>query len=166
MEGVDEDYQQQIEGFFGKLIHGMFDIFVDKYVSSRSRRAAARQEMHGILDGILNQVGKDLENHRQKSFVGPIIQAVASLPKEELALLAEALVKLTSLKRKISLEPETVGEPVDVAVISKGDGFVWIRRKHYFDPALNPAFMSRYIGQEGTLLGRSRHGKGEKERGD
>ena len=41
----------------------------------------------------------------------------------------EALVYVTSLKRKVSSASETVSEPIDVAVISKGDGFVWIKRK-------------------------------------
>ena len=34
-------------------------------------------------------------------------------------------------------------EPIDVAVISKGDGFIWIRRKHYFNAELNPSFFRR-----------------------
>jgi len=34
---------------------------------------------------------------------------------------------------------------IDVAVISKGDGFVWIRRKHYFNQELNPHYMSKYF---------------------
>jgi hypothetical protein len=42
------------------------------------------------------------------------------------------------------MELETVGEPIDVAVISKGDGFVWIKRKHYFDANVNPGFFARY----------------------
>lgn len=32
-----------------------------------------------------------------------------------------------------------------VAVISKGDGFVWINRKHYFKPELNASFFSNYF---------------------
>ncbi len=64
------------------------------------------------------------------------------LPKDELAAMAEALVSLTSFKRKVTMESETVGGPIDVAVISKGDGFVWIKRKHYFDAELNPQFFS------------------------
>jgi len=59
--------------------------------------------------------------------------------------MAEALVELTSLKRKVSMEAETVGGPTDVAVISKGDGFIWIRRKHYFDADLNPPFFANYF---------------------
>jgi hypothetical protein len=37
-----------------------------------------------------------------------------------------------------------VGGPIDVAVISRGDGFIWIKRKHYFSPELNPQFAANY----------------------
>ncbi|HEY9669692.1 MAG TPA: hypothetical protein V6C91_22960 [Coleofasciculaceae cyanobacterium] len=33
----------------------------------------------------------------------------------------------------------------DVAVISKGDGFIWIKRKHYFKPELNHQFFNNYF---------------------
>ncbi len=59
------------------------------------------------------------------------------------AAMAEALVNLTALKRRVSREAETVGGPIDVAVVSKGDGFIWIKRKHYFDPALNSGYFRR-----------------------
>lgn len=39
---------------------------------------------------------------------------------------------------------ETVGGPIDVAVITRGDGFIWIRRKHYFEPSLNPRAMAKF----------------------
>ncbi|HEX4674084.1 MAG TPA: hypothetical protein VH209_02075, partial [Steroidobacteraceae bacterium] len=29
---------------------------------------------------------------------------------------------------------ESVGGPIDVAIISRIDGFVWVSRKHYFEP--------------------------------
>ena len=51
--------------------------------------------------------------------------------------MAESLVNLISLKRKVSLQAETVGGAVDVAVVSKRDGFVWIKKKHYFKEELN-----------------------------
>ena len=74
---------------------------------------------------------------------GPIMSIVSMLPKEELAEMAEALVNLTSLKRRVTPEDETVGGPVDVAVVSKGDGLIWIKRKHYFAPELNHRFFDR-----------------------
>jgi len=41
-------------------------------------------------------------------------------------------------------ESESVGGPIDVALISKGDGFVWIERKHYFRAELNHHFFADY----------------------
>jgi len=66
------------------------------------------------------------------------------LLKDELAAMAEALVNLTKFKRRVSTARETVGGPIDVAVITKGDGFVWVKRKHYFSPDLNPRVIARY----------------------
>ena len=59
----------------------------------------------------------------------------------EQVTVARSLVNLNSFKKRMSMSLETVGGAVDVAVISKGDGFIWIDRKHYFDPALNPHFV-------------------------
>jgi hypothetical protein len=73
------------------------------------------------------------------------MQTVGSLSKEDLAEMAESLVYLTYLKRRISSAEESVGGPVDVAVISKGDGFIWIKRKHYFKPELNQNFIQNYL---------------------
>ncbi len=70
----------------------------------------------------------------------PLDQVIGILPKEELAEMAESLVSLTALKRRVSMQIESVGGPIDVALISKGDGFIWIKRKHYFESDLNPDF--------------------------
>jgi hypothetical protein len=70
---------------------------------------------------------------------------VTSLPKDELAAMAEAFVNLTAFKRRITDSLETVGGPVDVAVISKGDGLVWVKRKHYFPADLNQHFFENYF---------------------
>jgi hypothetical protein len=49
------------------------------------------------------------------------------------------------------MDTETVGGAVDVAVISKGDGFIWIKRKHYFKPELNARFFANYF--RGATIG-------------
>lgn len=74
---------------------------------------------------------------------GPLTEVVASFPVEEMAELAETLVRLESLKEKVTLPSQSVGGPVDVAVITKSEGLIWIKRKHYFDPALNPRYFNR-----------------------
>ena len=40
------------------------------------------------------------------------------LPNAELAAIAEKLIDMTILKQKLSMKTETVGGPVDVAIIS------------------------------------------------
>ncbi len=58
--------------------------------------------------------------------------------------MAETLVNLTKFKRRVSPQEESVGGPIDVAVITKADGMIWMKRKHYFEPGLNPRAMARY----------------------
>lgn len=80
----------------------------------------------------------------KKRHIAPIMSAVGALPQDELAAMAESLVNLTSFKRRVSIESETVGREIDLAVISKGDGFIWIKRKRYFDASKNPHFAVNY----------------------
>ena len=51
------------------------------------------------------------------------------------------------MKRKVTVGPETVGGPVDVAVISRHEGFIWVKRKLYFDADLNRRYMARNIAR-------------------
>ena len=75
--------------------------------------------------------------------ISEIYETVATMPKEELAAMAEALVNVSSLKIRATGLPETVGGHADVAVISKGDGFVWIKRKNQISLELNPHLTSK-----------------------
>jgi hypothetical protein len=63
-----------------------------------------------------------------------------------LAHVAAALVNINLLKKRMSMSLETVGGPIDVAVISKGDGFIWIDRKHYFSASKNPHYLRNRFG--------------------
>jgi len=82
---------------------------------------------------------------KQDKYISPLMSAVSSLSKEDLSEMAESLIYLTYLKRRITFTEESVGGPVDVAIISKGDGFVWIKRKQYFKPELNQHFFDNYF---------------------
>lgn len=73
----------------------------------------------------------------------PLARVISSLPVTDMAALAKSLIELQSLKERVTRPTESVGGPIDVAVISKHDGFVWIERKHYFRADLNPRFFHR-----------------------
>jgi hypothetical protein len=93
---------------------------------------------------ILQEISEEMLLARKREYIEPLMLAVSTLSKEDLAEMAESLIYLTYLKRRITFAEESVGGPVDVAIISKGDGFVWIKRKHYFDPKLNPGYFATY----------------------
>ena len=97
--------------------------------------------MTRLLRGFFEQFGEHLRDEQAH----PVLRMVTVLPKDELAAMAEALVNLTAFKRKITESMETVGGPIDVAVISKGDGFIWVKRKHYFPAELNQHFFATYF---------------------
>lgn len=84
---------------------------------------------------------------KQTNYIDPLMNAVSNLSKEDLAEMAESLIYLTYLKRRITFAEESVGGPVDVVIISKGDGFIWIKRKRYFKPELNQHFFGNYFNK-------------------
>jgi hypothetical protein len=71
-----------------------------------------------------------LRDEIEQRYDEPFMQAVAALPRQDLAKMAEALVNLTAfLMRMTADQDETAAEPIDVALLSKGDGFTWIKHK-------------------------------------
>lgn len=97
------------------------------------------------LQKVANEYVDNLKKFKKNTIVKPLMDTVATMEKEDLAELAENLIYLTSLKRRITPNLESVGGPIDVAVISKGDGFIWIKRKHYFNPELNRSYFDNYF---------------------
>lgn len=89
-----------------------------------------------------------LNNIVNESHIRPLINTIATLPKEDLAEVAENLIYLTSLMRRITPDQESVGGPIDVALVSKGDGFIWIKRKLYFEKSLNETYFSKYLNND------------------
>jgi hypothetical protein len=110
----------------------------------------ARMGINDPIDGLDALVDEAVEAH-QESWYEPILHdhqapmacVIDSIGVTEMAAMAKSLIELESLKERVTQSSESVGGAVDVAAISKHDGFVWIDRKHYFRPELNPGFFSR-----------------------
>jgi len=102
--------------------------------SDKKKTSAISELLEEYLLNISNTVFKD-----------PIIDIVACMEKSELVSMAEAMVNLTAMKRHISEDEESVGGPIDVALITKGDGFIWIKKKTNYDPHLNRELNQNYF---------------------
>lgn len=111
-----------------------------------------------LIEGLINQLIGNIQgismpekqaivtqiaDIQRANFINPILSTVSGLNVDELGNMADTLVSLTSFKRHITDSIETVGGPVDVLAITKGDGPIWLKRKKYFDIADNLDFQIR-----------------------
>lgn len=65
-----------------------------------------------------------------------------AMPVQDAVALAEFLVDVTKGYVRFLPGADTVGGDTDVAVVTKHEGFKWVRRKHYFTKTLNPSEVS------------------------
>jgi len=96
-------------------------------------------------DGISKLFSDYLYNFSAAVFKDPIVNIVSLMDKNEMVSMAEALVSLTALKRHVSEDADSVGGPIDVALITKGEGFIWIKKKTNYDPHLNRHLNQSYF---------------------
>lgn len=129
---------QKVESLITAKIDALPDIFSDEQKELlKSQFSSSKVEIASAIAGTI-----------QNNYVNPILNSVQLIPLPEMAFLAESLVNITSLKRTFAIDgnQQTVGGPTDVAVLSKGDGLVWIKRKLYFDKQINPNYALKLQG--------------------
>ncbi len=144
LQGVDPAYDEYVQDSLQAAMKG----FATKIFQGQGLGGTALQNKVNALAPVIKKMKDDFViksgEHKEKEFRRNVLNMVQFMPNQELATLAESLIDLTSLKRRMSAGRETVGGEIDVAIISKSDGFVWIKRKHYFPKELNPRFFYRH----------------------
>ena len=95
------------------------------------------------LKDISDKFKSEMKTYIQDTFVDGIVDAVDAFNIEDMISMAESLISITNLQRHFSLLEESVGGPVDVAVITKSEGFVWVKHKQWFQQELNPQMIER-----------------------
>ena len=60
-----------------------------------------------------------------------------AMPIQDAIELAKFLVETASKFSHFSLQAPTIGGPIEIATITKHEGFKWIARKHYFNSSIN-----------------------------
>lgn len=131
--GIDRQFEGALEKIADSIVSDVLGQCKDAFDTDQAdlvRVAAARQFKDGLdrLKRNSEQTLKTVVNH---------------MSKKELGEVAFSLVELTSRKRRYSTDMETVGGPIDVAILTRNEGFVWVRRKHYFDADLNPQYVPK-----------------------
>jgi hypothetical protein len=147
LEGIDPELEEEIV----RSIAASNKQVLDKL--KENKIGLSEEDMGKVIPVLETYLDEAMKNFQDEAISGhkaelkqEIEDMALMMPKQELAFLAEAIINLTSIKRKVSGDEETVGGPIDVAVISKAEGLVWVRRKHYFDAELNPRYFERIRG--------------------
>lgn len=143
VRGIDQKLRDTINTNVGNAFVCFRNVIVDVLKKAKAPKVLvnALNELDVLAQASL--FIDDLNNYIKTNYTDKLLDTVAFLSKEDLADMAESLVRMTCLKRHITTDEESVGGPVDVAVITKGDGFVWIKRKHYFPSELNYHYFKR-----------------------
>lgn len=147
MQGISNPIKDLYEIFSKQLVTEAVKHMAMTLNSIESLDEDTRQEhiitLVDSLKSSFSENSKTINEYINEEHIDKVIDMIQHLPKNELAYMAESLVNLTAFKRKVSNDNDTVGGPIDVAVISKGDGFVWVKRKHYFPEAINKHYLPK-----------------------
>jgi len=86
----------------------------------------------GVTADQIQEVMRILHQRLQVPF------AAAPMPIQDVIDLAEFLVHSTIMFSRFAPGAPTVGGPIEIAAITKHEGFKWVQRKYYYDLRLNP----------------------------
>ncbi len=146
MEGIDPGLKAVNEKYLGDIFKKFPDLIAGEIKGlPKEKKDIITSALQKVSESLYSDYHQRIEKYKQDNYIHPVISVVSILPKDELASMAESLVNLTMFKQKVSVGAETVGGPIDVAIISKGDGFVWIKRKFYFDRDLNLKYITSQL---------------------
>ena len=117
MRGIDPNYQSAQEGFFDEMAGEYAETALQELELagySVADREQLKSKISSIGEKALGILREKLNAYSMDNYISPILSAVSFLPKDELSVMAEALVNLTSLKRHVTMDTETVGGAIDV----------------------------------------------------
>jgi hypothetical protein len=95
-----------------------------------------------LPEGLATELSLKLETVRDAvrkvaAEVEPLVLP-SSMPIQDVIDLAHFLVDMSAKYSRYTPGYQTIGGPIDIAAVTKHEGFKWVRRKHYYDSTLNP----------------------------
>ncbi len=137
--GVSEDVYKSMM----QALNDGLKSFAEKIAKASGGELAKIKDFQTVVAEARKGMGQSVLERARKDHAMPLRRVLSVLPVDEMAELAETLINLQSLKEKVTKRSESVGGPIDVAVITKSEGLVWVKVKHYFDIELNSRYLAR-----------------------
>jgi hypothetical protein len=110
---------------------------------AKAQTDASFRLMRGYDEGLANRLRQIVPalawpSVEQALAAGERAAVIAPMPFGDAINFAKFLVDVTVGFSRFLLGPDSVGGPVEVAGITRHEGFKWISRKHYYPQDLNP----------------------------
>jgi hypothetical protein len=135
MHGID----QELENYLTKEVRKAKDTVVKELAAKESFATLPQDQAYklssdvtAILESATTTFIDAFQKFKNDKYLNPILDTAVYLELEEMVDLARILVSLTIIRRKYSMgQNESAGGPVDVCVVTRNHGAVWVDRKSF-----------------------------------
>ena len=130
IRGIDFNLERRLFGGFRMMMHGLVDQVVGAFgdANAVTREGVRQRFQRDFVPRYFDAFRGMMQEYQQEAYVNPILRVLEIAGRKELGETARDLVGLNIFKKRITAQKETVGGAVDVAVISREDGFQWMSR--------------------------------------
>jgi len=127
IRGIDLNLERRLYGGFRMMMHGLVDQVVGALpgMESSARETIRDRFQRDFVPKYMESFHRMMAEYQQQAFINPVLRVLEIAARNELAETASQLVSLNIFKKRIMAHRETVGGAVDVAVISRENGFQW-----------------------------------------
>jgi hypothetical protein len=131
IRGIDFNLERRLYGGFRMMMGGLVDQVIAAFPQAdpAQRDEVRTRFQNGFVPRYVEAFRGMIADYQQQTFVNPILRVLEIASRTELAQTAKELVGLNIFKKRIMAQKETVGGAIDVATISRENGFQWFSRQ-------------------------------------
>lgn len=129
MKGISPALREKVDVATGEAVSQAKDRMIEAMKAAGVDADTIAKVQETDLKEVTDKHGEQIQDFIQTEYVNGLVDTVEAFGVDDMANMAESLISITNLQRHITASEESVGGPVDVAVITKADGFVWVKHK-------------------------------------
>jgi hypothetical protein len=131
IRGIDFNLERRLYGGFRMMMGGLVDQVIAAFpdASPAQRDDVRTRFQNSFVPRYVEAFRGMIADYQQQTFINPILRVLEIASRTELAQTAKELVGLNIFKKRIMAQKETVGGAIDVAMISRENGFQWFSRQ-------------------------------------
>jgi hypothetical protein len=131
IRGIDFNLERRFYGGFLTMMNTLVDQVVGAFPhADATTRAKVRADFRqDFVPRYVQGFHMAMSQYQQQIFINPILRVLEVASRKELGDTARELIGLNIFKKRIMAQKETVGGAIDVAVISREDGFQWASKQ-------------------------------------